>query len=70
MKKYFVTVPISGYASIEVEANTEEEAINKAINSNDLNLGNIAEWDAHAHINEGNVCNAILWNAVAEEIED
>jgi hypothetical protein len=69
MKKFSVNVPISGYINLEVKADSEEDAIEKALSSVDLNLDNIVEWEGHEHLNEGNVCHAIFWNAEAEEID-
>jgi hypothetical protein len=68
MKRYSVDVPISGYINIEVEADTEEDAIRTALESDDLKIDNVVEWEAHEKICEGNVCNAIFWEAEATEI--
>lgn len=71
---YGVTLPVTGKAYIEVEAASEEEAIEKALDSTDLTIENIQEWEAVERINEGNVCYAMHpWDAEAEdlgEVED
>ena len=60
MKNYFVRVPISGFVEVEVQAESESEAIDKAFDSEDLNLENVGEWEVHEHICTGNVCHASL----------
>lgn len=59
MKKYYVEIPITGYVSVEVEANSKEEAIEKAWESPDLSLNNVVEWEAHERISKGNVSYAV-----------
>lgn len=59
MKKYFVEIPITGYVSVEIEANSKEEAIEKAWESPDLSLDNVVEWEAHEYISKGNVSYAV-----------
>lgn len=68
MKKYLVNLPITGYISIEVEAENEEMAIDKAFESEECNLDNLIEWEACESVCEGNVCYAILTDAEVEEI--
>lgn len=55
MKLYTVKVPIVAVCYIEVEAETEEEAIEKAFESDDLKLENVDEWEPLEHITQGNV---------------
>lgn len=55
MKLYTVKVPIVAVCYIEVEAETEEEAIEKAFESDDLKLENVNEWEPLEHITQGNV---------------
>lgn len=58
MKKlYTVKVPIVAVCYVDVEAETEEEAIEKAFESDDLKLENVEEWEPLEHIVEGNVIN-------------
>lgn len=55
MKLYTVKVPIVAVCYIEVEAETEEEAVGKAFESDDLKLENVEEWEPLEHITQGNV---------------
>lgn len=53
--RYSVAVPITGVINIEVDADSEEEAIDAAISHPDLNLDQVDEWDAHRVVVEGNI---------------
>lgn len=53
--KFDVAVPITGVIYVTVEAENEEEAIEKALESEELTLENIETWEAHRHIVQGNV---------------
>jgi hypothetical protein len=67
MKTYHVTIPIAGNTWAEVEAETEKEAIEKALESKELE-GN-AEWEALSKIHDGNVCYCpIPWEIEVEEV--
>lgn len=55
MKLYTVKVPIVGACYVEVEAENESEAIEKAMDSEDLTLDNIEEWEPLEKVVEGNV---------------
>lgn len=54
MKRYTVEVPIVAVCYVEVEAESEKEAIDLAFQSDELNLENVKEWDAYRTIVEGN----------------
>lgn len=54
MKRYTVQVPIVAVCYVDVEAESENEAIDNALNSEDLSLENVEEWDAYRIIVEGN----------------
>lgn len=54
MAEYQVTLPISGYVLVTVEADSESEAIEKAL-LEDIKLTDIEEWEAHDKVVEGNV---------------
>lgn len=69
MKKYMVTIPVAGHLNFEVKANSEEEAIEKAL-STEWSLEDIIELDAYEKLIEGNVCHVYEYEASAEEIED
>lgn len=63
--KYGVTIPITGIAYAEVEAESEKEAIEKALQE-DLE---ILEWESHKQVCQGNVFHGHTNEASAEEIE-
>lgn len=54
MKLYTVKVPIVAVCYVGVKAENEEDAIEKAFDSEDLELKNVEEWDAYRIIAEGN----------------
>lgn len=64
MNVYTVTLPVSGKLVVEVQAESEEEAIQIALNAPST-IDDIEEWDVHEHIMEGNCCHAMFWNAEA-----
>lgn len=69
MKTYAVTIPIAGHLHIEVEANSEEEAIEKGMDEADLS--HIEEWTALQRFNQGNVCYCPSpWEAEAECVDE
>ena len=53
MKTYAVTIPIAGFAYIEIEAGSKGEAKEKAFN--DITKEHIEEWDCYEHICSKNV---------------
>lgn len=59
MPIYTVAVPITGIAYVEVKADSEDDAINEALNSEDLTIDKIEEWDAHRAVCKGNVLYAM-----------
>ena len=65
LKNWDVSLPMSGKLFVTVEAESEEDAIEKALNS-DLTTDMLEEWEAHEKICEGNVCHAVHWDAEAE----
>lgn len=69
MAKFLVTMPITGYVCIEVEAEDEKDAIERAYDS-EVNFNNIEEWDVHEHICEGNVFHGLMNDAEVQLIED
>ncbi len=67
MKVWNVTVPIAGHAVVQVEATTEAEAIEAALQSEELNIKAIENWEPLEKFNEGNVCYCPQpWEAEAE----
>lgn len=63
MARWTVTVPIAGSATLEVEAETEEAAIQEALN--EVTIKDFDEWEALEYITRGNVCYAPCWSAEA-----
>ena len=52
MKEFCISVPICGYAVVTVEAEDEDEAIAKALDT--FELSDIESWEALEHVMEGN----------------
>lgn len=70
MKRYTVVLPVSGKAVIDVMADSEEAAIDMALDS-PLTMDNLEEWDVHRHIVRGNVCHAMQFSAeIVDESEE
>ncbi|MBN3351902.1 hypothetical protein CF086_16525 [Clostridium botulinum] len=69
MKKYSVYVPVAGYIYKEVEAENEEEALDKVFDEG-YEDDDIQEMDMYDKIAEGNVCYLNTSHAYAEEIDD
>ena len=68
MPYYAVTLPIAGHAYLEVEADSEEAAIEKALS--EIMIDNIETWEAVEQFNQGNVCYCPRpWEASAKLIE-
>jgi len=66
MPKYVVDIPIAGYVSLEIEADSKEEAIDKAF-AQGFEDEDIMELEMYEHITEGNVCSAPLNDLHIEE---
>ena len=69
MKKYGVSIPVSGYVYKEVEAESKEEALEKAFDEG-YKDDEIAELDMYDVLVEGNVCYTYHTKVEVEEIED
>lgn len=54
MKNYDVTVPIAGHAVVTIAAESEEDAVNRAIEF--VEFSDISEWEALIRFNQGNIC--------------
>ena len=65
--KYGVTLPVTGYAYIEVEADNREEALDKAHMI--VEIDDIVEWSTCNHIIKGNIFNGELNDYEIEEME-
>jgi nicotinate-nucleotide pyrophosphorylase len=70
MKTYGVSLPISGTVYIEVEAEDEDDAIEKALISDQCVLDNIETWEAHRQITQGNFFYGTRNEAEAEPVDD
>ena len=53
-REYHVTVPIGGHAFLTVVADSEEAAIERAME--EVTLEHIEDWDVMREVNRGNVC--------------
>jgi hypothetical protein len=69
MKKYRVDLPIAGYISLEVDAENEDDAIEKALDS-EWTHDDIQELDAYKRLVQGNVCYTWHTRAEAEIIDE
>ena len=69
MKKYAVTIPIAGYVYKEIEAESEDEALEKAFDEGYEDC-EIVELDMFDLLIEGNVCYTYHTRAYAEEIDE
>ncbi len=67
LRDFDVCIPITGTIWVTVEAENEEDAIEKAFMSDDLKLQNIEEWECHKEICSGNVLHASQNEAYAKE---
>lgn len=73
MAKYGITMPIVGYSYVIVEADTEEEAVEKAYDiccDNDNENVDIVELYGVEKVCEGNIVNHPCRNMDIEELED
>lgn len=71
MTIYVVAVPVTGVIYKEVCADSEEEAVETALNELDYELEDIEEWEIHRHVVKGNVCYATQWDIeVVDSYED
>lgn len=66
MKTWFVSLPVTGTATIEVQAETEEGAIDAALSA-ELTVEHLREWEAIRQIVRGNIFCGIRNEAEAVE---
>lgn len=52
MKTWDLTIPITGRLAVQVEAETEQEAVEIAVSN--AALSDLIEWQAHDEISRGN----------------
>lgn len=68
-KTYGVTIPITGTIYVEVEADSEKEAIDKALSADGCEWPETPDvWETHSQIVRGNVFSGMQNTASAEEI--
>lgn len=70
LKEYDVCVPITGIIWVTVEAENEDDAIEKAMESDELSRDNIEEWETHEIIVRGNVFYGHTNQAHAECVDE
>lgn len=58
MKKYYVSIPITGKLLIEVDAESKDDAIKSAFEQADLK--HLDEWETHMEVCKGNVFYGVL----------
>ena len=68
MKKYGVSIPVAGYVYKEVEAESKEEALEKAFDEG-YKDDEIAELDMYDVLVEGSVCYTYHTKVEVEEID-
>ena len=59
MKNHTVLIPVTGYVSVEVKAESVDEAVDKAYEEASLDK-HLEEWDLHEKVVRGNVSYALL----------
>lgn len=69
MPSYTVQIPVTGSIVVaDVEADSEKEAIELAMDREFSNT-DIEEFETHEKVMDGQICNAVLYEAIAEENE-
>lgn len=69
MALFEVVIPIAGHAFIQVEAETEVEAIRKGFD--EITIDHIEDWEPLGKVSEGNVCYFPRpWEVKCEELSD
>ena len=68
MKSWDVTIPIAGHAYLTIEADSEEEAIEKALDT--VRLSDIGNWEGLRQFPQ-DICHCPSpWEAEAEQVYD
>lgn len=67
LKTYAVRLPITGVIDINIEAESEDDAIEKALDS-DITSDDISEWETCRQIVQGNVFHGHTNEAEAQEV--
>lgn len=69
-KDYWVTVPVDCHVVISVHADSEDEAKEKALETDiDINVtgADLEQFDLIESVNTGNVCHVTQWDIEVEE---
>lgn len=69
-KDYWVTVPVDCHVVVSVNADTEEEAMDKALKSEisvDVTGADLEQFELIRSVNNGNCCHITHWDIEAEE---
>ena len=69
MATYGVTLPVTGSVYVEVEADSREEAIEKALEY-EFKAEHLEEWEVHRQTNRGNVAYGNCTEASADLMDD
>lgn len=69
-KTYSVRIPITGWIGLEVEADSADDAITQALESDDVELllSEVEQWEATRQIVRGNIFYGLLNEAEATEV--
>jgi hypothetical protein len=67
VKKWGVTLPVSGSIYVEVEAANAKEAIDKALREGEWDDQDL-QWEVHQQITSGNVFHGMQNSAEAEDL--
>lgn len=70
MKRWGVTLPITGSIYIEVEAESEKAAIDAALVADPGPWSDDLQWETHRRVVEGNVFYGTQNKAEAQEIDE
>ncbi|MFK5891899.1 MAG: hypothetical protein QM504_01610 [Pseudomonadota bacterium] len=68
-KLYSVSMPITGFIYVEVEAASEVEAKQKFYDGNH-SLEDVEEWSTHESIADGNVIHCVLSSMEIDELKE
>ncbi|MEI5908196.1 hypothetical protein WAK64_14145 [Bacillus spongiae] len=79
MKKYYIELPYIAVLKVEVNAETEEEALEKLAEADkeEVYNGNIddisyidEDWNYHEQVAQSNISNVIQYDMFIEEVEE
>lgn len=73
MSRYIVGIPVTMHIIVEVEADSEADAIDKGFEVEwtlDAKGCEVIEAESHRHVARGNVCSAVLNDAYVEKVDE